>query len=297
MSLGDQTTKQEMAIPGWLEKGAKNTFKSAQKFYDKDYKAYKGERVADFNPAQNSAFNAISTWAAPGGGASEALGLTREAATAGPTELTDYGRIVDENGKLGAISDYINPYVGNAINPAIRDIERASAAKRMRIGDMAARAGAFGDARHGVLEGTVNRNNNEAVGDLSYKAYSDAYNQAMAARTGDLSRWTGRDLNQAQLNETGWNRQLSGSQQMMEQGLAGPMAQLQVGNLQQQNAQSRLDTDYEAYQRKMQDQYDKLAALVGAVGGVPYSRTQTTTQPDNSWAQLVGAGVGALIPG
>lgn len=281
MSLGDQTTKQEMSIPGWLEKGAKSTFKSADKFYDKNYKPFQGERVANFNPAQNNAFNAISTWAAPGGGADQAMGMTRDAITGMET-----GRIVDEDGRLGAISDYVNPYVGNAINPAIRDIERASAAERMRIGDMASRAGAFGDARHGVLEGVANRNNNEAVGDLSYRAYSDAYNQAMAARSGDLSRWDGQT-----------QTQLAGSRQLMEQGLAGPMAQLQVGNLQQQNAQSRLDTDYEAYQRKMQDQYDKLAALVGAVGGVPYSRTQTTTQPDNSWAQLVGAGVGALIPG
>lgn len=271
MSFGDQTSESKMSIPGWLEKGAKSTFQSAQHFYDKPYKGYKGDRVADFTPTQNNAFDQITAW-----------GKTTGAA--GPQKLTDYGRIVDEGGKLGAIEDYINPYVENSINPAIRDIERASAAERMRIGDQAARAGAFGDARHGVLEGAANRNNDEAVGDLSYRAYSDAYNQAMAARTGDLSRWTGRDLNQAQLNEQGYGRQLQGH-----------MAQLQVGNLQQQNTQSELDTGYEAYQRKMQDQYDRLAALIGAVGGVPYSRTQTNTQPDNSWAQLLGAGVGAIL--
>lgn len=286
MSFGDQTTTQEMSIPGWLEKGARSTFKSAEKFYDKNYKGYKGERVAGFTPTQTSAFDAIRAWGAPGGGAEEAMNLTRAASTA----LPDYGRIVDEDGKLGAIADYINPYVGNAINPAIRDIERASAAERMRIGDAAARAGAFGDARHGVLEGVANRNNNEAIGDLSYKAYSDAFNQAMAARSGDLSRWTGQDVNQRQL-------QMAGGAQLMSQGLQGPMAALQVGNLEQQNQQSILDTDYEAYQRKMQDQYDRLAALIGAVGGVPYSRTSTTTTPDNSLAQLLGAGVGALLPG
>lgn len=293
MSFGDQTSVSEMGIPGWLEKGAKSTFKSAQNFYDDPYKKFKGDRVADFTPVQNDAFKSIIDWGNTG--AKEALQLTSDAASAPGYQLTDYGRIVDETGKLGAISDYINPYVQNAIDPAIRDIERASAAERMRIGDMATRAGAYGDARQGVLEGVVNRNNNEAVGDLSYKGWADAYNNAMAARTGDLARWTGVDANQAQLYEAQRQRQLAGAQQMMTQGLAGPMAQLTVGNLQQQNAQSTLDTNYEAYERKMQDQYDKLAALVGAVGGVPYPRTQTTTKPDNSWAQLLGGVAGAVF--
>lgn len=521
MSFGSNTSTSEMKIPNWLEGAGKDVVKNALEFYDKDFKPYKGDRVAEFTDTQESGFQNVINWSNQTPSAySDALGITKKAAAApgyqlkptgpgyqlaatpgatklaptageykfdeagpgyqlaatpGATKLAptageytlrqagpaysmgetggaykpeDYGRIVDEGGKLGAMSDYINPYVSANLDPVIKDIERAAAKERMRIGDMATAAGAYGDARHGVLEGESDRNRVEAIGEAGYRAYSDAWNAGMAARQADLTRFGNRDLaegqfyenqqgrqlardttqgqfyenqqarqqaqdqaqaglfetaagrrdalnlnqagldenaanralsrdvaqgslfeqlmgrrfaqdqaqygaheayagrsdarslNQAELDanaasmalsrdvaqgslfeqlmgrrfaqdtaqaglyETAQNRALAGGAQMTDiQGAADEsmlqrlMAQLNVGATQQANAQAELDAKYEGYDRKRQDEYDRLAALVSVIGGVPYTRTGITTQPNNDIWKMLGSVAGGLIPG
>lgn len=330
MSFGNTTSKSKVELPKWLEKGGKDAAKSAIKFYGKPFKPFKGDRVAGFNDTQNNAFAAIGDWAnKPSTVIPEAIGIAKDSAVApaysmgpvaGAYETTDFGRIVDEDGPLGSMSDYINPYISQALNPAIRDIDRAAAQERLRIGDAASNANAFGDARHGIREGMADRNRVEAIGDTAYGAYADAWTQAMGARSGDLSRMTARDFQQGQFDEAAANRALSADVQQGQfneaannRGLTGAalmseidttgqsnelqklMTLLSSGNLQQQNSQSELDAAYEKWGLKQQDRYDKIAALVSVLNGVPYSRTTTTSQPDNSWASLVGAGVGAFL--
>lgn len=334
MSLGgNQTSTSETSIPEWLDKGAQFTFNKAKNFFKEGPAEYTGQRVAGFTPTQTNAFQSVIDWSgtpsnqvnpfavsATSNVTPEAVGLTREAATAPGYDYADYGRIVDENGKLGAISDYINPNIASSLAPAIRDIDRAAGTERKRIGDLATSAGAYGDARHGILEGTTDRNRVEAIGDISYQANKDAYDTAMALRSGDLSRFFARDQAQAGANEQALARQMGGAAQMSNMDIADRtssasilqgqqdivnqqqanqyqklMAALGVGNIQQQNEQSILDTNYENWQTTLQDEYDRLAALVGSVGGVPYSKTTTTTQPNNSWAQLLGSIAGGIL--
>lgn len=303
MSFGDTTSKSKVELPKWLEQGGKDAAKSAINFYGKPFKSFEGDRVADFNDTQKNAFAAIGDWAGtPSSVTPAAIGIAKDSALAPAYQTTDFGRIVDENGPLGAMSDYISPYISEALNPAIKDIERAAATERMRIGDAASNANAYGDARHGVLEGTSDRNRIEAIGDTAYGAYADAWTQAMGAREADLNRMTQRDFQQGQFDETAANRGLSGAALMGELDTSNQANELQKlmtllssGNLQQQNTQSELDAAYEKWGLKQQDKYDKIAALVSVLSGVPYSRTTTTSQPDNSWASLGGAALGAFL--
>src|SRR5690606_35357417 len=111
----------------------------------------------------------------------EAIGGAREYAHAPAQELTTE-RIVDESGRLGAIADYFNPYVEQALQPALRKIQEASDDQRRRSGAGATASGAYGDARHGILESQLYRDTGTAMGDVASEFYLDAFRDALGLR-------------------------------------------------------------------------------------------------------------------
>lgn len=289
---GGKTTQ---SIPPWLEAAGKNIYTKASNFYNAGYKPYTANpRVAGFNPIQKAAFGAIqdpSNYATAD--RNEAMDWTKSLRSSIPS-IADVGRVVDEDGVLGKISDYINPNTDAVLAPAIRDIEQSANAERGRIGDSAMAAHAFGDARHGVRENELARTTETAVGDVSGRVRGAAFDSAMANRGADLNRiLTGRTT-AAQLG-------LQGAGQLGQEADAADkafmdriLAQLGVGNLQQQNQQSRLDARYGNYQARQQSGYDRLAALMSVIQGIPYTRTtQTSTNPLTAITKLIGAATGA----
>lgn len=266
--------KSTQAIPKWLESAGKNIYGKASSFYDKGFTPYKGNRVAGFNPTQTAAFGEIndpSNYAT--GDQKEAMDWTKSVRSNIPT-LENVGSIVD---------GYMNPYIGRVVDPAVKEIERSSDAARGRIGDSAFGAHAFGDARHGLRENELDRTTETAIGDTTGRLYSEGYDKALATSMGA-----------AQLG-------LQGAGQLGAQASAKDksfmdriLAQLGAGNLQQQNQQSKLDTRYQGYQAKQQDPYDRLAALMSVIQGVPYTKTtQTQSNPLTALAQIFGGMFGA----
>lgn len=220
------------------------------------YKSYTGQRVAGFNPDQKDAFN-----------------MVRDFSTA-PSVLSE--RLVDENGKLGKISDYMDPYVAATLTPAIRDMQKAGMQQRIGIGNNATSAGAFGDARHGIVEGMQMRGEQQDIGDLSAQKYSDAYNTAMSERGADRTSLAG------------------GEQDRMQRALA----LLGVGDRQQQANQQGLDNKYQNYQSQQDYKFRQLDALLSFLTGNKTSQGSTTTTTPNSnniLAQLLGAAGGAFL--
>jgi len=108
-------------------------------------------------------------------------------------------RLVDQ-GRLGSVNDYMNPFLQQALNPVIRDMQEAGQKQRVGIGANATAAGAFGDARHGIVEAEQMRGEQRNIGDLSSQAYMNAFNTAMAQREADLNRFLGADTTNAANN-------------------------------------------------------------------------------------------------
>lgn len=257
------------------------------------------------------------------GGASdfgdETLNWIRQFATSQGQQVdprqTATERVVDESGKLGKIGDYFNPYVDQALQPALRKIQESSDAARKRVAAGATSAGAFGDARHGILESELDRSTSQATGDTASKFYKDAFDSAMGLRTGDLNRFTGvdeanagrgtvADMANANFNEQAIQRLLTGAkggQDVAAADQARMLSQIQAllagGTMQQGNDQAGLDAMYKEFMRGYGDDFAKLEALRSAVGGVPHGQTSTTvgTQPDNSILGGLGAGAGAFL--
>lgn len=97
-------------------------------------------------------------------------------------------RLVDENGWLGSIDSYMSPYTQRVLDPVVRELQQEDQRQKNRIGGMAQMSGAFGDARHGIMEGEQSSRTNEAIGDATNRVYSDAYNTAMGQRASDIGR-------------------------------------------------------------------------------------------------------------
>lgn len=287
MSSGSTSTT-EMKLPKWVEEAGKETYGKAKSFYSEGYQPYTGgERVAGFTPGQQNVFAQTRAYQRPDV-TGEVLDLNRRGAAPISSE-----RIVDEGGRLGSIDDYMNPYREQALEPALRRIQQASDIQRKRIGGAATSANAFGDARHGIMESRLNADTSQAYGDTAWNALKQSFDSAMGQRSQDLDRFMTADQTNRQAAFTGAQGLTSAADADQNSFLARMQSLLGIGGLEQQDAQSRLDVPYNDYLMKQQDSYDRLAALVSALGGVPYGRTQVTKENDGG-AGLFGA-LGSLL--
>jgi len=299
-----ETQTSEVKVPEYVETGGKKLIADGIKLSDKPFVAYTGDRVADFSPDQLTAFQKLRDLIGSAPNVSgESLQGARSYASA-PSQSIGTERIVDENGQLGAISDYFNPHVDAALQPAIRKIMESADAQRKMIGAGATSSGAFGDARHGVVEGVLNRDTSQVVGDTAAKFYNDAWNTAMAERTSDLNRFKDTDTINANFNEAGLNRLLTGSGAVVDRvgaDQAMKLNQIQAllsgGNQQQGNAQAELDAGFQEFLRGQGWDFSVLEALSSALNAAPYPKTQTTSKSggsDNSILGTLGSIVGSV---
>ena len=303
---------QQNKIPKWLTSASKSIAGRAEDLASTPYEAYTGDRVAGFNADEESAFQHIRNLVANSPDViDESLAGARGFAYA-PAQHVSTERVVDENGQLGAIADYMNPYLDNALQPALQRIYEAADRARLQNNRMATMSGAFGDARHGVEGGVLNRDTMRATGDTASQFYKDAFDRVMGLRTSDLNRFLDVDKTNAGYNEVALQRLFGGTDALIDRASQDQARQLQqfatllgAGNQQRQVAQAGLDADYQEFLRKMGWDKDMLLAASSAIRGLPHdststtqgTTTSTTTQPDNSLFQLAGTLAGAALGG
>lgn len=251
-----QTTGiQETTYPSWYTDAAKTALGAAESFFRQPTAAYTDPRVAALSPMSQQA-------------------ITQMGSLTPPTPTTE--RIVDETGRLGAISDYTNPYARAALDPALREMNTAAAQERNRIAGQRQGMGGYGDARHGVLEGTANQRHETAVGDVTGRTMGAAYDSAMGLRSADLSRFSQQD------------------QQAFQNTVTSIQAKLQAGQLTQQQAQNELDAKYAEFMRVEQDKYDKMGTYMSSIGAINPGSTTTTQGPRQyPLLQALGSAAGA----
>lgn len=289
-----QTGTQVASIPSWLESASQSLAEKSQALTDKPFEAYTGDRVAGLTADQQSAFQRLRDFI--GGG------TTTNASThamSAPAQNIGTERVVDEGGRLGAISDYLNPYVENALQPALTKIQEGADARRKQINAGATSAHAFGDARHGVLEAKHDLDTSRAMGETAGSFLKNAFDTSMGQRAADLNRFGEVDKTNAQFGETALNRELAGSNQVQSQLLQQLQAALGAGAIQQGNEQQGLDAQYQEFLRKYQHDPQQLSTMANVLKALPYTRTvnsdSATISPDNSLLGLAGSLGGAAL--
>lgn len=296
----NQTT--QVKLPDWVNSAAQANLAQAQQVSQNLAGPYEGQRVANLTPGQLQTIQAFT----------DAQGMSQPAynlAQLGAAGVMNYApQQVQGADVAGNINQFMNPYVGNVIAPALMalDVQRQNALNQ--IGDQAQRAGAFGGSRQGIQEGVTNAGYGMQGASLVGNLLNQGYNTALGAaqQQAGLQQQANLANQQAglqgqQLNlgaATGLGQLASGDQSSYLQSLQ--LANAAQNQLQQQ-AQQQLAAQQQLYQEQAQRPLSQLQVNLSALGMTPYGQTssmQGTMMPSYMpGSPLMGAMGGALMGG
>ena len=248
------------------------------------YQAYGGERLAGFTPMQQQAFQGVANLRP-----AQQLGLgTQFSGLAGLQGLGAGQQYAQQATSPGAMQAYMSPFTNLALEPQMREAARRSAIEGQQMAGQAARAGAFGGSRFGIMEAERQRNLGNLQSDIYGRGMQTAFEQARQAQQfgADLGlRGAATGLQAAQqLGQLGQTQ--FGQQKDVLQG------QLSAGAQQQGLEQQRLAQAYQDFQAQRQYPYQQLSFMSDMLRGLPLSQERRTMyeQPPSALGQIAGAG-------
>jgi hypothetical protein len=282
--MADQntTTQQTTQLPQWAADYMTNMLGRTQALSNTPYTPYGGQRIADYTPLQQQAFDFVSNMRTPAY-FDEGAGILGAVGKSAPTpKWTD----------SGIAQSYMSPYMQNVTDIAkretIRDADIAKTSMAAKLGP-----GSYGGYRHGVMESELDRNTMQRLSDLQSQGLQQAYTSGATQFNAD------RAANQEGLRTqvaAGTGLGALGTGQM---GADNTLANLQLstGGAQQNLNQKSLDTGYSDFTAQRNWPYEQLSFMNSILRGTPTttnSTTNTTTNEGsgNIWSQVAGAGTG-----
>ena len=215
----------------------------------------------------------------------------------------------------------MSPYTQSVIDPANRLMQQQLGQNLGTIGAAANQAGAFGGSRQGVMEGVAQSQaalgSEKYLGDMLNNQWGNALN--MSGSIADRNAQLGYSANKAlsDMLGTGYNQQqrlaydiASGNaQNALQAGQLVPgalsaqnrdiMSQISAlnaaGQMGQQQQQNILNAAQGGWQQAQDYPYQQLQMLLGALGSIPYSTSNTSQSMD--WSQMYSNPYGQAIGG
>lgn len=261
---GDQTTTTTSGdLPAYIKPYAENFLARAQTVSNQPYTTYGNQRLAEFAPDTNTAFNMIRGQAAAG-----TPGIDAATQTAGG--ISNYAATQIPGADLSA---YMNPYIENVLdvqkNRAERTFQEQQAGRDMQY----AQAGAFGGDRRFVADSLARRDMNEQMQALESQGLAAAFDRATGLfQTDEENRRLGSALG---LDAAVQQGNLARTGQDMKLGLAEALSG--VGSKVQQRQQAGLDLAYKDFVAQRDYPAQQLALYSQLLQGVPVTPTSTTT--------------------
>ena len=242
----------------------------AQRLSARQYTPYRGERIAGMSPAQISALEQTKQM-----GPSQYYPAAGLAALQGTQEFgTPQAQV------------YMSPYQQAVTDIAKRKATTEGQQALQQIRSQAARAGAFGGSRQGLIESQEIANLGQRLSDIQARGSEAAFQNAQQQFERDR---------QAKLAGAGQLAAIGGAQQQAE--IQRLQALERAGTLEQAEAQRLLDLRYKDFLRQQDYPYQQLAAYSSAIRGLgPVSpvTTQAYQTPPSPFQQMLGLGVAGL---
>lgn len=186
------------------------------------FQAYDGDMVAGLNADQQGARDMFAQNMGQGNGLLDQAATAAQQAGGYSPETITARSFGDAD-----LSAYQNPYQQQVIDAASNDINRQ---RELSLNDnkaRAAKAGAFGGSRHGVIDAETNRAAGDTLARTTAGLRADGFNQAASLYNTDANRAMQADMANNQFGLAGANLGLQGA------GLLG-----QIGNYQNTNARA-----------------------------------------------------------
>lgn len=240
------------------------------------WQAYQGQRVADFTPDQQAAFNTVD----------QSQGLGQPYVNQANSYVQQGAAPVSNQ----SIQNAYNPFIQSQVDALQANLGHQNAQTTAASNSNAAKVGALTGDRSQVANQIATNNNNLNAATATSGLLSNAYGQAAGLAQGNQqAALTGAGISSG-LGQTAQNLALQGSQ-----------AQLATGGLQQQLNQANLDVPYQNYLTQQAYPFQTQQWLSGIYGGIgPLGGSTTTNTPaqPNMLSQALGlgaAGAGAYL--
>jgi hypothetical protein len=266
------------------------------------YQTYGGQRIADFNPTQQKAFeNVKNMQVAPQIG--EGTGLAAASGLGSIGTAGQMGQVGQQYANQAtnpyAQQAYMSPYIQNALQPQLAEMNRQYDITGLQQKRAATGAGAFGGSREALMRSENERNKNMAMNAAIGSGYQNAFQAAQQAQ--QFGAGLGLQGLQGQLQGYGQAGQAAATLGQLGQTQYGQkmginQAQQQVGAIQQAQAQQGLDTAYQDFLKQKNYPYQQLAFMSDMTRGIPLSQTSQAmySAPPSAVSQLGGLGMSAL---
>jgi hypothetical protein len=190
---------------------------------------------------------------------------------------------------LGSMNSFINPYREQVVGNTMRQLGTQQDANLNQVRGQAAQAGAFGGARHGLVEAEVMKNYQQTAGDTVGALYDQGFQQS-----GSMANMAGSQRFNAlggmsNTGQVGWGL-----------GDAVTGNQAAAGQQQQGVAQGVLNQGNQQFQQYAQRPQQTLSQILSALSGNPLGQTGSTTAsstPGTFDYLSLGAGLGSSYLG
>ena len=286
-----QQTVTQTSIPEYARPYVENMLGKSEALTDinaNPYQAYGGQRIQDFTPMQQQAFQGVGNMqVAPEIGAGSNL-----AALSGLGSIGAGGNYMSMATDPRSIQQFMSPYMQNVVDmqkqEAMRDYQKGLGALNAR----AVGSGAFGGTRAALERSEAGRNLGTQLANIQAQGSQNAFQAAQQAQqfgAGLGLQGMGQGLQAAstlgQLGQTGFGQRM---------GILGE--QQKVGAVQQAQGQQALDTAYQDFLKQKNYPYQQLAYMSDMLRGLPLSQSaqQVYTAPPNVASQLGGLGMAGL---
>jgi len=296
MDAGSSTTTSSVKLPKWFEDRVRENIKTASKVSKTPFSSYEGDRFTDFSPDETAAFDLIRGIVPEFSGPSGYSDKIMEAAGS-PIMSLDTPSLIS-----GDIKDYMNPYLDTVMADTLKNFNEEAGKDLLKIGAGATSSGAFGDARHGVVESSYNKDMMGKRGELINKMLSDAFGGAMGLKQQDIQNSLNTFGANVGANESGLGRMISGASTAAGtdttelKNLLGAAGALGTsGGQQRALGQANADFDFSEFLRQQNYPKEMVDFMSRTLGTAPTSKTTETSTPTPSpLASVAGAGLNAL---
>jgi hypothetical protein len=156
-SIVGKKTGQESSLSNWVGPYVTDMLGKAEALSTQPYEAYTGPLTAGPSALQQQAFQGVGNLVVP-------------------TE--QMGAYTPQTFGAEQASQYMNPYIQQALQPQLQELQRQQEIKRVANAGRMTQAGAYGGGRQAIIESELDRAGLEQAGKLTGSAYLDAYNKA-----------------------------------------------------------------------------------------------------------------------
>ena len=183
--------------PAWENTAAQNVFTNASTFANNPYQAYPGQQVAPLSSNQQlaggNAQNAVGKYAPTYGAVTNYLNQSAQPNTAvyNPNSV-GYNNVSSINNQQGisapqqwnsqSANQYMNPYIGAALQPQINTINQQYATAQNGLNQTAAASGDYGSDRAAVQSALLTKQQQDQINGVTAQGYNTAYNTGLGAQ-------------------------------------------------------------------------------------------------------------------